>query len=140
MGDFQTPPELALEVCSLLAGQGVAPASVLEPTCGVGNFIGAAFQTFSAVQNAVGIDINTEYVGRARLAFGETRKGCVVDIRQADFFSVDWDSLLVSLSEPLLVIGNPPWVTNSALSSLGQLELAGKDQPPESSRDRRNHW
>ena len=125
-GDFQTPPELALEVCSLLAGQGVAPASVLEPTCGVGNFIGAAFQTFSAVQNAVGIDINTEYVGRARLAFGETRKGCVVDIRQADFFSVDWDSLLVSLPEPLLVIGNPPWVTNSALSSLGSSNLPEK--------------
>ena len=125
-GDFQTPTGLALEVCSILAGQAIAPTSILEPTCGVGNFISAAFQTFPRVQNAVGIDINLEYVKRARLTVGETHNGCKVDILHDDFFNVDWDDLLASMPDPLLVIGNPPWVTNSALSSIGSSNLPRK--------------
>jgi hypothetical protein len=41
-GDFQTPLNLARKVCSLLQGLGYAPSSVLEPTCGEGNFIVAS--------------------------------------------------------------------------------------------------
>jgi hypothetical protein len=38
---------------------------------------------------------------------------------QGDFFALDWAALLADAQEPLLVIGNPPWVNNSALSVLG---------------------
>ena len=41
-GDYQTPPELAHAVCARLAGDGLAPAAVLEPTCGRGAFLAAA--------------------------------------------------------------------------------------------------
>ena len=118
-GDFQTPTGLALEVCSLLLEQAIAPTSVLEPTCGVGSFISASLQTFPTIRKAVGIDINHRYVERAKHALSESHHDCEADIRHDDFFDVDWDSILGSLPEPLLVIGNPPWVTNSRLGSLG---------------------
>lgn len=47
-GDFQTPPELASQVCRLLADRGTIPASILEPTCGIGNFLLAAVERFPA--------------------------------------------------------------------------------------------
>jgi hypothetical protein len=39
------------------------------------------------------------------------------EIRAESFFSVDWKTTVDSLPDPILVIGNPPWVTNSALGS-----------------------
>ncbi len=125
-GDFQTPPQLAREVCSLLAEKGWAPASVLEPTCGQGNFLDAALTTFPTIENAVGIDVNAHHIAQARSILQPTQDRIALDIRQEDFFAVDWKYLLDRLPEPLLVLGNPPWVTNSALSSLDSANLPKK--------------
>ena len=125
-GDFQTPPDLAHDVCSLLAGLGIAPASILEPTCGIGNFIAAAAQKFPTVCKAVGIEINSRHVDAALRSLMEWDDSREIEIRHADFFHTDWDNLLTSLPDPLLVIGNPPWVTNSALGSLGSSNLPEK--------------
>lgn len=125
-GDFQTPIQLARKVCLLLSEQGLIPSSVLEPTCGKGSFIVASLETFPSITNAVGIDINSEHVNRARIAVHPVRKSTNVDIRPADFFDVDWNSLLEALPEPLLIIGNPPWVTNAELGSIGSSNLPEK--------------
>lgn len=117
-GDFQTPPQLAREVCSLLAGRGFAPGSVLEPTCGQGNFLVAALHAFPGIKKAVGMDINPEYIARARAAARAVSGNCDIEIRQEDFFNADWSRVVDSLSQPLLVIGNPPWITNAALGLL----------------------
>jgi SAM-dependent methyltransferase len=117
-GDFQTPPQLAREVCSMLAEKGVAPCSVLEPTCGKGNFLAAALQAFPGIKKAVGIDINPEHIARAQTAVQAVSGNCDAEIRQEDFFNADWSRVVDSLPEPLLVIGNPPWVTNATLSIL----------------------
>ena len=61
-GDFQTPIELARQVCSLLFQKGLKPISILEPTCGKGSFILAALEFFPHVRNIVGIDINSEHI------------------------------------------------------------------------------
>lgn len=115
-GDFQTPPELAREVCALLARRGISPVSVIEPTCGEGNFLTAALQTFPAVKNSFGMDVNFEYVGRAKAAAHAIGHNGFLDIRQGNFFNADWSSVIAPLPEPLLIIGNPPWATNTALS------------------------
>ena len=125
-GDFQTPHELAREVCSLLAKQGISPASVVEPTCGKGSFLTAALQTFPTITNAVGIDINARHIEQARVAARAENNGSNIDIRQGDFFAVDWKRMLEALPEPLLVIGNPPWVTNAEIGSLGGFNLPDK--------------
>jgi hypothetical protein len=125
-GDFQTPPALAREVCSLLFRRGAAPQSVLEPTCGQGSFIAAALEEFQTIRKAAGVDINERHVISARAATQAFSTNVRIRIQQEDFFTFDWQTLLESLPEPLLVIGNPPWVTSSALGSLRSANLPQK--------------
>src|SRR3990172_2313319 len=126
-GDFQTPIELARKVCSLLSRRGVKPASILEPSCGEGSFLRACLEFFPLVRNLIGIDINEDYVHAARLAVtGLTPRTASIEIIQADFFRLDWTSLLESVPQPILVIGNPPWVTNAELGSLRSSNLPDK--------------
>ena len=47
-GDFQTPVDLACEVTRFLRTSGVSPSAVIEPTCGVGNFLVASMRAFGS--------------------------------------------------------------------------------------------
>ena len=67
-GDFQTPPDLAARVCALVARHGVRPASVVESTCGRGNFLTAALEQFPDAAHALGLDVNATHVRAARAA------------------------------------------------------------------------
>ncbi len=125
-GDFQTPRELADRVCALLLEKGVRPASILEPTCGEGNFLLSALENFSSASEAVGVDINAEYVNQLRGEIARREDPRPIKIRHDDFFEVDWDEILDSLPEPILVIGNPPWITNAELTRLGSDNLPRK--------------
>jgi len=126
-GDFQTPIALARKVCSLLSRRGWTPATILEPSCGQGSFLRACLEVFPDVRSLVGLDINKDYVNTARSAVGTLEpKGVSIQITQQDFFQVDWAALLKSVVQPLMVIGNPPWVTNAELGSLGSSNLPDK--------------
>jgi len=125
-GDFQTPLGLAREACRALARSGVAPSSVVEPTCGTGNFLLAALDQFPDVRKVVGLDINQCYVNAATHAVRSREDVGKVHITCDDFFTVNWPQLLKDLPEPLLVVGNPPWVTNSTLGLLGSSNLPNK--------------
>lgn len=122
-GDFQTPESLARRVCLLLGAKGFRPASVVEPTCGTGSFLLAALDQFPELNNVIGLDVNRDYLNlvEQRLA-GRAYAGKVRTIC-ASFFETDWPALIKDLPDPLLVIGNPPWVTNAALGSLGSSNL-----------------
>jgi type I restriction-modification system DNA methylase subunit len=37
-GDFQTPRELTIEITKTLFDIGINPKTIIEPTCGEGNF------------------------------------------------------------------------------------------------------
>lgn len=123
-GDFQTPPELAQEACQLLKRLGFHPAGVLEPTCGLGNFLQAAIEVFPGVQKALGVDINAAYVLAARNGLETTNFN--TSIIQGNFFDLNWHQLLRDLPDPLLIVGNPPWVTNSVLGAIGSQNLPRK--------------
>ncbi len=125
-GDFQTPIDMAREVCNLLSRRGLKPASVLEPTCGLGSFLVAALQRFDTVSRAVGVEINEGYVQAAMTALQGIAGPGRVEIRREDFFKVHWKDILESLSEPILIVGNPPWVTNAKLGTLGSSNLPNK--------------
>jgi len=126
LGDFQTPLPLARAIARMLARQRVSPAAVLEPTCGEGSFLVAAVDQFRGITKAVGLDINETYVAAARSALGAKSRACEVQLVHGDFFRTDWRSLLDTLPDPLLVVGNPPWVTNAHLGSLGSSNLPAK--------------
>jgi len=125
-GDFQTPLDLARMVCNLLYKQGVRPVSILEPTCGWGNFLLAAFDTFDSVRKAIGMDINPEYVNYVSQKLGSKHLSGLTEVRQSDFFDTDWENILDDLPEPVLVIGNPPWITSSELTKLEGQNLPRK--------------
>jgi hypothetical protein len=125
-GDFQTPTALAEHVCELLSARGVLPASLLEPTCGVGNFLVAAIEHFPKATAGIGIEINNDYVTNAKARLSDRSCANKVKVVQDSFFKVDWANILHDLPEPILVIGNPPWVTNSTLGVIGSSNLPKK--------------
>lgn len=125
-GDYQTPISLCRQICDLLGRMGIAPDGIIEPTCGLGNFLVSALGQFPSCQVATGIDVNPHYVESARLALeihGYQNKASVL---QGDFFKLDWTALLRSLPGSILVVGNPPWVTNSTLSGMNSSNLPAK--------------
>ncbi|NCQ56163.1 SAM-dependent DNA methyltransferase [Candidatus Parcubacteria bacterium] len=123
-GDFQTPPLLAKKVCLLLKGLGCTPHAVLEPTCGEGNFLIAALENFDSLTDGLGFDINPDYIN---ILVEKLREYHLAKTYQSDFFDTDWNQFLNKLPDPLLVIGNPPWITNSELASLGSNNLPQKN-------------
>jgi len=125
-GDFQTPIELARKCCELLVERGFAPTSILEPTCGRGNFLAAALQAFPGVAQAVGVEINSTHIEAAQRQIQDFTPNRHVEILQESFFVADWRDILSRLPDPLLIIGNPPWVTNSQLGLIESDNLPRK--------------
>ena len=125
-GDFQTPERLAQHMCRLLAGLGVSPASILEPTCGRGSILAAALSLFPTATKAIGLEVNGEYAEDARTRVQGQTPGKIVEVLQGDFFSTEWRPILENLPDPLLIVGNHPWVTNATLGGLGSENLPVK--------------
>lgn len=99
------------------------PDYVVEPTSGIGGFLGAAANYWNGTASYEGYEINRKYVeaSRHRLA------GLGVEVHHRDFFTEDWvANLCKSGKSRVLVIGNPPWVTNSELGQLGSSNLPKK--------------
>jgi hypothetical protein len=125
-GDFQTPLWLAQQVCALLSARGIQPVSLLEPTCGVGNFLAAGLDRFSQIEQLTAADINPDYVTQAQKRLA-SQSSVMQQIFEADFFTTDWPDILETLPQPILILGNPPWVTNAALSTLNSDNLPQKE-------------
>ena len=83
-GDFQTPQSLADDCCRLLVGK-IKPRFVIEPTCGLGNFLQAANNTFGNSPQYIGFDINSEYIKSAEKNLSTQIKN--LKLTCADFFS-----------------------------------------------------
>ena len=125
-GDFQTPKVLAERICALLVERGLHPAGVLEPTCGSGAFLDAAIRVFPSARRLIGCDINPRYVAEAKSLLRESHPAADIQVRRTDFFRTDWAEVLTELPKPLLILGNPPWVTSAELGSLGSSNLPEK--------------
>lgn len=127
-GDFQTPIELANQITSLLSAKGLKPSSILEPTCGIGNIFKSALFSFNDWEKAVGIDINQNHITALEDYKDKEEKfrGKDVQILKQDFFTIDWKEYLTNLPEPILIIGNLPWVTSSGQGVIGGQNLPTK--------------
>ena len=125
-GDFQTPPDLAQKVCLALSRQGVFPRAILEPNCGRGNLLMAALETFSDAKRAIGVEINGAYAREAAERLRSLSHPAKNEIIHADFFAINWKEILSSLQDPILILGNPPWVTNAELGRIESANLPEK--------------
>lgn len=111
-GDYQTPDDFASKVCAYLKTTlNITPSAIIEPTCGVGNFLNSSL-IFNASE-LYGIEINPEYCKICKERINDKR----VTIINADFFDYNSKDMVKDTTD-ILIIGNPPWATNSTLSSL----------------------
>jgi hypothetical protein len=90
---------------------------VLEPTCGEGSFLAAAARFDDAER--VGIEVHSHHVDKALATGARVINRNIFDCHLGA--AVGWSS-----SGPLLVVGNPPWVTNAELGSQGSINLPRK--------------
>ncbi len=131
-GDFQTPDELTDQICSLLATNNISPQCVVEPTFGKGSFLLSALKYFNDVKSILGVEIYERYVWETKFKVLEyfldhpERSKPEIVLFNKDIFAFDLKSIIHSIAEPILVIGNPPWITNSELSMLSSNNLPPK--------------
>ncbi len=115
-GDFQTPIALAEQCLRLLD---IPPdARILEPTCGIGNFLRAAATNIPTSERK-GIEIQPDHAAAAS-SWGGVEVGNIFEIDLAT--RISWES-----KGPLYVVGNPPWVTSADLNRLGSGNLPPKE-------------
>lgn len=116
-GDYQTPIDFAEKVCNYLKEYWhIKPSAIIEPTCGLGSFLKSSL-SFDA-KEYYGIEIKQDYCSKCQTTINDER----VKIINADFFAFS-SKTLIKDKRQILVIGNPPWVTNSTLSAFGSGNL-----------------
>ncbi|HEY0169291.1 MAG TPA: hypothetical protein VGB75_19790 [Jatrophihabitans sp.] len=116
-GDFQTPIKLARMCVESVVDRGPWKR-VLEPTCGTGSFLEVAHELLSDAE-AIGVELQEEHAREAG------RKATVI---HRDIFGIDLASELPWAEDgPLLVVGNPPWVTIANLAVLESANLPVKE-------------
>lgn len=124
-GDFQTPSELASKVWSTLDWLDDV-RTVVEPTVGTGAFLETAPEQLLECSWRC-LDVDPEYVENAQAVAG-SRGFRDARIEQADAFDLRAEFFEdLDPDQPLLAIGNPPWVT-----SAGQGRFAVRNLPKKS--------
>ena len=132
-GDYQTNPTLALQITQRLKANGSSPQIIIEPTCGKGNFIIAALNTFDTIEKIYGIEIQEKHIWQAKFNILEfflnnpEKVKPEITIYHSSIFDFDYYPIKKIVgNKDLLIIGNPPWVTNSALSAMDSLNIPKK--------------
>lgn len=124
-GDFQTPLSLARRVIALLKQREADVGTILEPTCGVGAFLQAAAEGFGTSPHYWGFDVNADYVETASDALA--RIGLPnASVQQRDFYRNDWEAFFAQQPRCVLVVGNPPWITNAGMGVINGSNLPTK--------------
>ncbi|MEN3332081.1 MAG: hypothetical protein V7641_1446 [Blastocatellia bacterium] len=129
-GDFQTPSSLAARICEYLIASGVSPQIIIEPTYGLGRFIFAARKAFPTTKLIYGVEIQDKYEWNLKTAlllksFDGLGASTEIELHRDDIFTHRFSGDLLK-TQNLLIIGNPPWVTNTELSGLQSRNLPKK--------------
>lgn len=132
-GDFQTNRSLAESVTQFLKIQKkINPKRIIEPTCGKGHFIVAALATFKQIETIIGLEIYKPYTWEAKFKIIDfyvahpAEKKPNIEIWHFNVFEFDFQTLAGEVEDEVLVLGNPPWVTNAQLGSLESKNLPQK--------------
>ncbi len=133
-GDFQTNMHLANAVVESLKLKNSNPTVVVEPTCGKGAFILAALSAFKNIERIFGVETYKPYIWETKFNILEfysnhpagTNKPTIT-LSHFNVFDFDFSQIAAQYStEEILIIGNPPWVTNSKLGVLNSDNLPEK--------------
>ena len=132
-GDFQTPYTLTESICSFLSNEGILPDIIIEPTFGKGSFLISALKHFPTVKKVYGVEIYESYYWMAKFSIIEiflinsNFNKPKISLHLEDIFKFNFKEIIKSVGNYyVLVLGNPPWVTNSELSILNSKNLPPK--------------
>ncbi|MDI6767075.1 MAG: hypothetical protein QME52_09665 [Bacteroidota bacterium] len=132
-GDYQTPSMLSDIVCWFLHSQEVSPTALVEPTFGKGAFIVSALRSFPTLKQVHAVEIYEPYCWHTKFAILElfikepALSHPSIYLYCDDVFKFAFSKLVENfIDDRLLVLGNPPWVTNSELSSLNSTNVPTK--------------
>lgn len=125
-GDVQTPIFFIKEVFQIMKADGFIPDILIEPTMGLGNFIITAIEFYPKLELIYGVEIQKKYIWNflkklIRLKITKSEKiansRTLIHIKHDDIFKHKF-SILKDIKEKqkILIIGNPPWITNAELS------------------------
>ena len=107
-GIFFTPPSCIQRIMTLLRGVSVTIRTILEPSCGSGEFITALSRAYPDA-NITGIEFHPLIYKAVSQKFAGTGTGTGTDVRvqHGDFMTYDDDAAIAA--SPDLIIGNPPY-------------------------------
>lgn len=115
LGQFATPPALALEIACFvkeIAGAGSAPVRYCDPAIGTGAFFSALMATWprDRVTSATGIEIDPEIARTARDLW--SAQG--LQVFEGDFTD---PATAAGMARPNLILTNPPYVRHHHLAA-----------------------
>ena len=132
-GDYQTNNELAESAVKLFKDKyKLNPKLIIEPTCGQGSFIMASLKHFTKTEKIIGIDIYKPYLWETKFniinyyLLNKVENKPQIELYHSNIFEFNLENLVSGFTQELLIIGNPPWVTNSKLSSINSNNLPKK--------------
>ena len=118
LGDYQTPVYFADIICEYLKNDlKINPEVIIEPTCGIGNFLKSASKYF-LYDEIYGIDIDENKLNHVDKTLPNLK------LINKDIFSFKFD--IFNKNKSFLIIGNPPWITNTELSKINSKNLPNK--------------
>ena len=86
----------------------------------------AAACVFGGNADYFGFDINQYYIATVQRRINSNHPDLNIQLCAQDFFTFDWITFLRGLEAPILLLGNPPWVTNATLGVLEAVNLPQK--------------
>lgn len=132
-GDWQTNLQLAVSVCKKIRNKGIAPELIIEPTCGVGNFVLAALMVFGkTIKRIIAIEIFEPYLTSLKYKLleycinNDTEITATIELYNQNIFDFKYSHLNIKRNDNILILGNPPWATNSKLSGMSSDNLPQK--------------
>lgn len=122
-GDYQTPLYFARQVCKIIKkSYPITPDIIIEPNCGQGNFLLATQEIFPTSE-LFGFDISKEYIEITKRKISKFSHNIFFN----DLLKNDLRNIIdIKPSSEVLIIGNPPWVTNSEISKINGYNLPKK--------------
>lgn len=128
-GDIQTPNRLVEKVYQILVDANIDPDIIIEPTSGTGSFILNAPRFFRNLKLIYGVEIQKQHIWCSafkiiRKMLDQKKHSYTIRLIHDDIFKHEFDQdILNSNQSTILIVGNPPWITISELSSLNSNNL-----------------
>ncbi|MBS3742673.1 MAG: hypothetical protein KGY74_11185 [Candidatus Cloacimonetes bacterium] len=139
-GDFQTNEALVNKILNYVLEKKINPEFLLEPTCGKGNFIIHSLKKIKSLKKIIGIEIYQPYVWETKFRIlnlfleHKIENKPDIEIIHTNVFNFNFERLAKNTKDlKTLIIGNPPWVTNSELGQISSTNL-----PPKSNFKKQN--